>query len=63
MENSGFQCVKVLGWGDLGVASLFEKTDPTGRRMKVVCKLDLHRNYPCVASEIEMHLVSFHRCP
>ena len=59
-DIAGLRFVKILGWGGLGVAALFETVNDSGRRTRVVCKMDLHKEYPCVAGEIEMHLVS---CP
>jgi hypothetical protein len=53
-----FRLVKVLGWGGLGVATLFETFAPAGRKVKVVCKMDLHGHHPCVAKEMAMHVVS-----
>lgn len=60
MKVAGFAFKKILGWGGLGVASLFEAidgTDPTKRAL-VVCKLDLYNDHPCVVHEIGMHMVS-----
>ena len=54
-----FKLVKVLGWGGLGVASLFETVTDSGKKVKVVCKMDLHGDHPCVAKEIAMHVVSY----
>ncbi|KAK4040783.1 hypothetical protein C8A01DRAFT_35158 [Parachaetomium inaequale] len=51
-----FKLVKVLGWGGLGVATLFETITAGGRTVKVVCKMDLHGEHPCVAKEIDMHV-------
>lgn len=59
MEVVGFRLVKILGWGGLGVATLFEKTDEAGVKTKLVCKLDLSKDDPYIADEIVMHLVSF----
>ncbi|KAK4132684.1 kinase-like protein [Trichocladium antarcticum] len=56
MQVAGFRFVKILGWGGLGVASLFEAVDPGRGTKKVVCKMDLRRDVPCVKGEIEMHL-------
>jgi hypothetical protein len=58
MEVAGFKFVKILGWGGLGVASLFESVDPRRRRRKVVCKMDLRKDVSCIKGEIQMHLVS-----
>ncbi|KAK3689432.1 hypothetical protein B0T22DRAFT_378420 [Podospora appendiculata] len=56
METAGFRFIKILGWGGLGVACLFEVANPQGQVQKVVCKMDLHRGYNLIAREIENHL-------
>ena len=60
METAGFRFVKLLGWGGLGVAILFETIGKgeKGERMKVVVKMDLYQDTKCIWSEILMHLVS-----
>jgi hypothetical protein len=59
MEVAEFKFVKILGWGGLGVASLWEAVSPMGRKRRVVCKMDLFDHNPCAEDEIQMHLVSY----
>ena len=60
MEAAGFRFVRILGWGGLGVAAMFEavdKDEKTGKRKKIVCKMDLHSGYSYIGPEVEMHKV------
>lgn len=54
LEPYGLKFKKMLGWGGLGVASLFELQDMNGNaRRKVVVKSDLHVDQPHVQEEKE----------
>ncbi|KAK0737971.1 hypothetical protein B0T18DRAFT_237284 [Schizothecium vesticola] len=59
LEVAGFRFVKILGWGGLGVASLYETEDKnlkTGLCRRVVCKMDLWpKTDPLVGGEIDTH--------
>jgi hypothetical protein len=61
LEVAGFRFVKILGWGGLGVASLYETEDKnpeTGLRRRVVCKMDLWpKTDPLIGGEIDTHNV------
>jgi len=61
LEMAGFRFVKILGWGGLGVASLYETEDKnpeTGLCQRVVCKMDLWpKTDPLIGGEIDTHNV------
>ncbi|KAK0701368.1 hypothetical protein B0T21DRAFT_115945 [Apiosordaria backusii] len=58
MAVAEFKSVKVLGWGGLGVASLYEAVGKNNEKLKVVCKCDIYPHYPCISREIKCHLMT-----
>lgn len=60
LEVAGFRFVRILGFGGLGVASLYEAEDKdaeTGVRRRVVCKMDLWDAHPLIWQEVNTHMV------
>jgi len=58
MKPAGFKFIKILGWGGLGVCSLYEVDDGVGNRIKVVCKMDLETRYNYINPEIKSHVAT-----
>ncbi|KAK4203431.1 hypothetical protein QBC40DRAFT_167067 [Triangularia verruculosa] len=58
MHVAGFRHVKILGWGGLGVASLYEAIGRGRNRLKVVCKIDIFPQHPCIPHEVKAHLMT-----
>jgi hypothetical protein len=49
---------KILGWGGLGIACLFEGTNSGGDTFKIVCKANLRKEYSYIlARERRAHVV------
>lgn len=60
VEVAGFRFVRILGFGGLGVASLYEAEDKNAEmevRRRVVCKMDLWETKMLIRREINSHLV------
>lgn len=58
MEPAGFKFIKILGWGGLGVCSLYEADDGIGSKIEVVCKRDLETRYNYIHREIKSHVAT-----
>ncbi|KAK4159072.1 hypothetical protein QBC43DRAFT_362721 [Cladorrhinum sp. PSN259] len=58
MRPAGFKFIKLLGWGGLGVCCLFEVDDGTGKKTRVVCKMDLDSRHNYIHKEIRAHVAT-----
>ncbi|KAK0660139.1 hypothetical protein QBC41DRAFT_41867 [Cercophora samala] len=58
MQVAQFKLVKVLGWGGLGVASMYDAIGKNNENLRVVCKIDIHPHYPCIPREVKAHLMT-----
>ncbi|KAK3997936.1 kinase-like domain-containing protein [Cladorrhinum sp. PSN332] len=58
MRPAGFKFIKILGWGGLGVCSLYEVDDGAGEKTRVVCKLDLDSRHNYIHREIKAHVAT-----
>jgi hypothetical protein len=57
MTKGGFKYIKSLGWGGLGLVTLFEFVGENGQREKVVCKASLSKDDDALNHEKNMHMV------
>ncbi|CAP62227.1 uncharacterized protein PODANS_5_11883 [Podospora anserina S mat+] len=58
MAVADFRLVKVLGWGGLGVASMYDAVGKDNKMLRVVCKIDIFPHYPCIPREVKAHLMT-----
>ncbi|VBB81436.1 Putative protein of unknown function [Podospora comata] len=58
MAVADFRLVKVLGWGGLGVASMYDALGKDNKMLRVVCKIDIFPHYPCIPREVKAHLMT-----
>lgn len=58
MAVADFRLVKVLGWGGLGVASMYDAFGKDNKMLRVVCKIDIFPHYPCIPREVKAHLMT-----
>ncbi|KAK4222364.1 kinase-like domain-containing protein [Podospora fimiseda] len=58
MAPAGFKFIKILGWGGLGICSLYEVDDGDGNKIKVVCKMDLNPRQKYIHREIASHVAT-----
>ncbi|KAK4642082.1 LOW QUALITY PROTEIN: hypothetical protein QC761_511883 [Podospora bellae-mahoneyi] len=58
MAVADFRLVKVLGWGGLGVASMYDAVGKDNKTLRVVCKIDIFPHYPCIPREVKAHLMT-----
>ncbi|KAK4664558.1 uncharacterized protein QC763_0087230 [Podospora pseudopauciseta] len=58
MAVADFRLVKILGWGGLGVASMYDAVGKDNKMLQVVCKIDIFPHYTCSPREVKAHLMT-----
>lgn len=59
LKAADLRFLKILGWGGLGIACLYEVTGANGEKYNIVCKANLRKEYNYVLErERQSHIVS-----